>query len=35
MCKTPIAYLLHSRAVCDFGCVGPLIYGRTMVPIPA
>ena len=21
MCKTPIAYLLHSRALCDFGCV--------------
>ena len=35
MCKTPIAYLLHSRALCDFGCVRPLFYGRTMVPIPA
>ena len=27
--------VLHSRALCDFGCVRPLFYGRTMVPIPA
>ena len=28
MCKTPIAYLLHSRALCDFGCVRLCFMGE-------